>query len=63
MELRLHRPDATRDNHLRILVRLRPVAGDLSADANWQRLCRQVFIDLRAYLMGQTNPLGIDAAT
>jgi serine/threonine-protein kinase len=62
MELRLVRADTSRDNHLRITVLLRPTIGDLSADEEWQKLCRQIFCDLRAYLMGQTNIVSAGAA-
>jgi len=55
MELRLQRADSTRDNHLRIMVLLRPSAGDLSGDMSWHQLCSQIFCDLRGYLMGQTG--------
>lgn len=62
MELRLVRPEASRDNHLRITVLLRPAAGDLSTDETWQHICRQIFCDLRAYLMGQNGPVNAEAA-
>ena len=62
MELRLQRADSERDNHLRITVLLRPAVGDLSADETWQAVCRQIFCDLRAYLMGHTQVVRTDAA-
>jgi hypothetical protein len=55
LELRLQRVDGSRDNHLRIMVLLKPCAGDLSGDMIWHQLCSQIFCDLRGYLMGQTG--------
>jgi serine/threonine-protein kinase len=56
VELRLQRADASRDNHLRITVIFRASSGtDMSADSPWRAVCSQIFIDLRGYLMGQTN--------
>jgi serine/threonine-protein kinase len=60
MELRLQRGEAGRDNLLRITVLLRPLAGDLSADAAWRALSSQIFCDLRSYLMG-ANGVPTDA--
>jgi serine/threonine-protein kinase len=53
VDLHLQRPDPTKDNQLRITVVMRPLNG--SGDADWRSRCTQVFIDLRAYLMGQNG--------
>ncbi len=63
MELRLTRGENGRENLLRVTVVLKPVVGDLSADAGWRQVCNQIFCDLRGHLMGQTgniapNPVG-----
>ncbi|MFQ3593487.1 MAG: protein kinase [Gemmataceae bacterium] len=58
IELRLHRGDAGRDNHLRIAVTFRSTTGtDLNADPRWRAICLQIFVDLRGYLMGQNAAL------
>ncbi len=60
MELRLQRSEANRDGQLRITVRFRSPAGDLSNDQAWRNVCAQIFCDLRAYLMGQTDAVAGD---
>jgi serine/threonine-protein kinase len=57
MELRLNRPDPTRDSHLQILVLLKPTAGHIADDEEWRARCAQIYCDLRGYLMGQTGAL------
>jgi serine/threonine-protein kinase len=57
MELRLQRADANRDSKLRITVLFRSPAGDLSNDQAWRTVCAQIFCDLRAYLMGENDPI------
>jgi serine/threonine-protein kinase len=54
MELQLHRPEAARDNQLRITVLLRPVNGG-RADPDWRARAAQIYCDLRGYLMGQSS--------
>src|SRR5207302_1385366 len=51
VELRLHRPDRTRDSMLHIAVLLRNLDPD-DADLSWRERCGQIYCDLRAYLMG-----------
>lgn len=63
MELLLQRPEGSRDNHLKITVMLRPVIGDLSADETWQHVCRQIFCDLRGYLMGHTGQVNSEVVS
>ena len=55
MELRLHRLDSSRDNQLRVTVILRSPSTDVSTDVAWRRLCAQIIIDLRGYLMAQAG--------
>jgi serine/threonine-protein kinase len=55
VELRLQRPDATRENHLRVTVVFRSAGLDLNTDATWRSVCTQVFCDLRAFLMAQNG--------
>ena len=60
--LHLQRADIVRDNQLRITVVFRSPGQNISADTAWRAVCGQVFIDLRAFLMGQNqqaaNPAG-----
>jgi eukaryotic-like serine/threonine-protein kinase len=56
--LHLHRADAARDNQLKITVVFRSPGRNISGDAGWRSVCGQVFIDLRAFLMGQNQPVG-----
>jgi serine/threonine-protein kinase len=62
MELRLQRPDATRENHLRITVVLRSPGLD-GTDPTWQGVCTKIYCDLRAYLMGMSGPSPSQADT
>jgi len=55
MELRLHQADSTRGNQLHITVVLTVVGHNAADDPEWHARCDQVFIDLRAYLMGNTG--------
>ena len=55
MELRLQRADPNKENQLHITVVFRSLNGELATDLNWRGLCTQIFCDVRAYLMGQTN--------
>ena len=52
MELRFQR-DSKTDAQLRITLVLRSPSVDISTDENWQKLCAQIYCDLRAYLMAQ----------
>lgn len=62
MELRMQRTEVGRDNQLQITVLLRPLIGNLNADEDWQHVSRQIFCDLRGYLMGQNGPVNAEAA-
>jgi eukaryotic-like serine/threonine-protein kinase len=54
VELHLHHLDPTKDNQLTIHVLFRPSHASLLTDRNWRQRCTQVFIELRAYLMGRS---------
>lgn len=54
VELHLHHLDPTKDNQLTIHVLFRPSHPSLLNDRNWRQRCTQVFIELRAYLMGRS---------
>ena len=54
VELHLHHLDPTKDNQLTVHVLFRPSHPALLTDRNWRQRCTQVFIELRAYLMGRT---------
>jgi serine/threonine-protein kinase len=55
MELRLQRPDPARESLLRIMMILRAPSPDVSTDGLWQRICGQIYCDLRAYLMAHAG--------
>jgi eukaryotic-like serine/threonine-protein kinase len=55
MELRLQRGDNARDAQLRITLVLRSPTPEISTDPVWQKLCAQIYCDLRAYLMAQSG--------
>ncbi len=57
MTLHLEHGDGGRENHLLITVVFRAPSHELGTDIGWRNLCTQIFCDLRAYLMGQTNSL------
>jgi serine/threonine-protein kinase len=54
VELHLHHLDPTKDNQLTVHVLFRPSHPTLLTDRNWRQRCTQVFIELRAYLMGRS---------
>jgi serine/threonine-protein kinase len=62
MELRLHRPDAGRENQLRITVVLKAPGVD-GADPAWQAVCTQIYCDLRGYLMGANGSMTGDTVS
>jgi len=55
MELRLQQLDPTRGNQLHIMVLLKVIGRNAAQDPEWRARCDQVFIDLRAYLIGATG--------
>ena len=54
VELHMHHLDPTKDNQLTVHVLFRPSHPALLTDRNWRQRCTQVFIELRAYLMGRS---------
>jgi serine/threonine-protein kinase len=54
VELHLHNLDPGKENQLTIHVLFRPSHPSLLTDRNWRHRCTQVFIELRAYLMGRS---------
>jgi serine/threonine-protein kinase len=52
VELRLTKPNLNRPNHLLIHVLFKPTHLSLLADPAWRDRCGNLFIELRAYLMG-----------
>jgi serine/threonine-protein kinase len=58
--LHLEHGDGGRDNQLFITVVFRAPSQELATDIGWRNLCTQVFCDLRAYLMGQSNSLRVE---
>ena len=54
VELHLHRANPKQENHLTIHVLFRPSHYSLLADDGWKSRCSRLFVELRAYLMG--NP-------
>jgi serine/threonine-protein kinase len=54
VELHLHHLNPAKDNQLTVHVLFRPSHPALLTDRNWRQRCTQVFIELRAYLMGRS---------
>jgi serine/threonine protein kinase len=52
LELRFDQPDPKRENQLHITVTFRPPDSQALHDTAWRQRCTQLFIDVRAYLMG-----------
>lgn len=52
VELQFTRRDPRKENHLTITVLFRPPVPGYLNDKGWRDRCTQLFIDLRAYLMG-----------
>lgn len=55
MELRLEQAESSKGSVLHITVILTVVGHNAAHEPEWQARCDQVFIDLRAYLMGATG--------
>jgi serine/threonine-protein kinase len=55
MELRFQRGDTQRENQLRITVVLHAPSVELATEPIWQKLCAQIYCDLRAYLMAHSG--------
>ena len=57
MDLQMIPLDIRRQNQLGITVELRTLDGHSAFDATWRSYTAQIFCDLRAYLMGHSEPL------
>ncbi len=57
VELHMHHLDPTKDNQLTVHVLFRPSHPALLTDRTWRQRCTQVFIELRSYLMGRSEPV------
>jgi serine/threonine-protein kinase len=55
VELHLHGIDPHNENRLAVHVLFRPSHPSLLADKGWKQKCTQIFVELRAYLMGRTE--------
>jgi serine/threonine-protein kinase len=55
VELHLHQIDPLRGNRLFIQVLFRPQYASQLKDSAWRERCTQMFIELRAYLMGTSE--------
>jgi serine/threonine-protein kinase len=52
IDLHMVRIDANREDQLRITIVFHPSSPSLHNDPLWEKLCGQIFCDLRGYLMG-----------
>ena len=55
VELHLQHAHPNEPNRLTVHVLFRPSHPRLLADKNWRARCSQVFVELRAYLMGRES--------
>jgi serine/threonine-protein kinase len=55
VELHLHHAHPGQDNRLTVHVIFRPSHPSLLGDKIWRSKCTQVFVELRAYLMGRSD--------
>jgi serine/threonine-protein kinase len=53
LELHMEQSDANRKGMLDIAVLMRSLNGDAPTNPHWLARCKRIFVDLRAYLMGQ----------
>lgn len=56
-ELHLRHIDPAQPNKLTVHVLFRPSHASLLADREWRQKCTQIFVELRAYLMGRSEDL------
>jgi len=61
LELHLHQIDPTKSNRLFLQVVFRPSALSQLNDPVWRERCTDLFIELRAYLMGTTEVAEVSA--
>jgi serine/threonine-protein kinase len=55
LELHLHHAHPGQENRLTVHVLFRPSHPSLLGDKAWRQRCSEVFVELRAYLMGRTQ--------
>jgi serine/threonine-protein kinase len=55
VELHLHQTNPGQDNRLTVHVLFRPSRANLLTDKAWRQRCTEVFVELRAYLMGRSE--------
>ncbi len=55
VELHLHHAHPEQENRLTVHVLFRPSHSSLLTDTAWRQKCSQVFVELRAYLMGRSE--------
>ena len=55
VELHLHHTHPGQENQLTVHVLFRPSHPRMLTDKNWRQKCSQVFVELRAYLMGRSE--------
>jgi serine/threonine-protein kinase len=55
VELHLHNAHPEQENRLTVHVLFRPSHASLLTDKAWRHKCTQVFVELRAYLMGRSE--------
>jgi serine/threonine-protein kinase len=55
LELHLQTLDPTQENRLTVHVLFRPSHPSLLSDREWRQRCTQIFVELRAYLMGRSE--------
>lgn len=55
VELHLHHADPAMENKLTVHVLFRPSHPSLLSDQSWRSKCTQIFVQLRAYLMGRSD--------
>ena len=53
VELHLLHTDPKQENRLTVNVLFRPSHPSLLADKSWVQRCNEIFVELRAYLMGR----------
>jgi serine/threonine-protein kinase len=55
VELHLHHAHPEQENRLTVHVLFRPSHQSLLGDKAWRQRCTEVFVELRAYLMGRSD--------
>jgi serine/threonine-protein kinase len=55
VELHLHHNEPAQPNKLTVHVLFRPSHPSLLSDRDWRQRCTQIFVELRAYLMGRND--------